>query len=191
MGSALIGALVTAGADRRGCLRVDQLLQRPLGELTDKIGAFREIERGEQFRNGRIIKSHRCDLFGMHLQVHTEHHADGSPKRGPPIPKPHHAKGLIPLLPPQAASINAATTTEPAKGKIGAQWTLHVISGTRGSPRFEHLVLTGTRPALHLVCMLSRRRANSRVAGPESGDGVGVNDRRLRMPPHPIRPPSR
>lgn len=31
----------------------------------------------------------------MHLQVHTEHHAGGSPHGGPPTPKPHHAKGLI------------------------------------------------------------------------------------------------
>ena len=31
----------------------------------------------------------------MHLSVHTEHHAGGSPNGGPPSPKAHHYKGLI------------------------------------------------------------------------------------------------
>jgi len=33
--------------------------------------------------------------FGVHFQVHTEPHAGGSPRGGPPTPKPHHARGLI------------------------------------------------------------------------------------------------
>jgi hypothetical protein len=33
----------------------------------DKIGALPDVERGEQVRNGRLIKSHRCDLLGVHL----------------------------------------------------------------------------------------------------------------------------
>ncbi|MGC8463891.1 MAG: hypothetical protein ACP5P9_09530, partial [Acidimicrobiales bacterium] len=43
-----------------------------------------DAERAEQLGQGRIGQSHRCDLLVVHLWVHTEHHAGGSPGGGPP-----------------------------------------------------------------------------------------------------------
>jgi hypothetical protein len=59
--------LVAAGSDLLGGLGLDELLERPGGELTDKIGAVSSAQRVEQLGQGRIGQSHRCDLLVVHL----------------------------------------------------------------------------------------------------------------------------
>jgi hypothetical protein len=49
----VVGSLVAAGSDLLGGLGLDELLERPLGELTDKIGAVSDAERVEQLGQGR------------------------------------------------------------------------------------------------------------------------------------------
>src|SRR5579875_443288 len=67
MGHTGVASLVAAGADLLGGLSLDELLQGPLGELTDEIGAVSGAERVEQLRQGRIGQSHRCGLLVVHL----------------------------------------------------------------------------------------------------------------------------
>ena len=58
-------------ADLLSSLHVDQLLQGPLGQLTDKISALPGAERVEQSGYGRLIKSHRRVLLGVHFGRYT------------------------------------------------------------------------------------------------------------------------
>ena len=106
---AVVGAFVAGGADLLGGFGVDQRLERLLGELADEVGAVADAERVKQFGQGGIGQGHRCGLLGVHLVVHIEHHADGSPRGGPgPLPEtpPLHGThtrskvdaGLSPLL---------------------------------------------------------------------------------------------
>lgn len=75
MRDTVAGAFVTAGADHLGGLGVDQLLEYPLGELANKIGAIANAERVKQFGQDRITPM-------AHLLPVD------------PSPKPHHSKGL-------------------------------------------------------------------------------------------------
>src|SRR5690606_8096754 len=59
----LRGALPGVRPDSGGRLDLDQLLQRPLGEFTDQVGALPDAQRVEQLRNGRLFKSHRRVLL--------------------------------------------------------------------------------------------------------------------------------
>ena len=58
-----LAAFVAAGADRRGGFDLDQLLQRPTGELADQIDAIGRLQRGQQIGQGRLRQSHRCVLL--------------------------------------------------------------------------------------------------------------------------------
>jgi hypothetical protein len=97
LSEAAVGSFIRGGADHLGRLGLDQLLRQPLGQLTHKINtAIARAQRNNEFGQGRLIKSHRCDLLGSFLQEHTKNHADGSPAGGPT--KPHHSTGLYPLV---------------------------------------------------------------------------------------------
>ena len=63
LGDPALGAFVAAGADRRRGFGLDQLLQRPAGELVDQIYAVGYLQRGEQIGQGRLRQSHRCVLL--------------------------------------------------------------------------------------------------------------------------------
>ena len=67
----LTGALPRIGPDLLGGLRFDQLLQGPLGELADKVGALPDAERVEKVGNGRLRQSHRRVLLGVHFGRYT------------------------------------------------------------------------------------------------------------------------
>ena len=63
LGDPAVAAFVAAGADRRGGFDLDQLLQRPTGELADQIDAIGRLQRGQQIGQGRLRQSHRCVLL--------------------------------------------------------------------------------------------------------------------------------
>lgn len=66
LGGAGFGALTRAGADVRGRLGLDQLLQQPLGELAHRVGVLRGTQCIEQGQQGRLVQSHRvwCPIVG-------------------------------------------------------------------------------------------------------------------------------
>jgi hypothetical protein len=49
-----LGALVAADSDLLGGFGLDELVKRPLGELTDQVGAVADAQSIEQFGQGRI-----------------------------------------------------------------------------------------------------------------------------------------
>ncbi len=67
MGDTVTGPLPRVGPDLLGGLGFDQLLQRPLGELADKVSALPNAERVEQVRNGRSERAIGVISFGVHL----------------------------------------------------------------------------------------------------------------------------
>ena len=86
LGDTAIGAFVAAGADRRRGFGLDQLLQRPAGQLADQIDAITGLQRGEQVGQGRLDRAIGVFSFGEFFAEHTKDHADGSPAGGPRIP---------------------------------------------------------------------------------------------------------
>ena len=88
-GDQVLPRLGPSSATRSGTSRATSALAAsPSVELADQVGAIPDAERVEQFGQGRIGQGHRCDLLGVHLVVHIDHHADGSPHGGPdPLPE--------------------------------------------------------------------------------------------------------
>ncbi len=74
------GRPLCAGIQAGSDVGLDELLERPLGELVNELRVISDAERvgplghlGEDNIGQRL----RCDLLGVHLDVRTEHHASG------------------------------------------------------------------------------------------------------------------
>mgnify|MGYP006976737093 CR=1 FL=1 len=62
-GDAVLGALVTLGADHARGFELDELLEHGADRLTDHVDAIAGAERLEQLRQGRLGQGHRWFSF--------------------------------------------------------------------------------------------------------------------------------
>ena len=91
------GALVRAGADRGGQLRLDQRLIQRLGRRSDAVIDVGNFERLEKFEQGRLVQGHRVAfLFDVILGGFTQKIHAVAPRT--PAPR-RRAQSLRPATP--------------------------------------------------------------------------------------------
>src|SRR3546814_18626939 len=85
-----LGSLMGFRPDRRGELRVDQILHAPLHQPAEQVGRIRVPQARDKVSNsGIIFMGHRVVIsFSGYLPVITESHAMAHPTGGPPTSPP-------------------------------------------------------------------------------------------------------
>src|SRR3546814_13402940 len=93
--------------DRRGELRVDQILHAPLHQPAEQVGRIRVPQARDKVSNsGIIFMGHRVVIsFSDYLPVITESHAMAHPTGGPPT-----------SLPPLSGTRTATVRSEERRG---------------------------------------------------------------------------